>query len=354
MCQHRGEKRAVFATTVSGLIAKLACIAVGCAGCNLYFVAARVDPCSLEPGFRQGAPKCGAPEAPPHDVFKHVLLIVLENQSYDRVNRNPYFQGLSGRGASFSNFHGLFHPSYSNYLAMVSGRTIETHSDRQIESCLPTIANLLAGVKGDKGDKKTKPWLSFAQGYPEEADGCFIKPSNPAQPLYARKHVPFLTFTQGAPCPNVVPDLAFDRHALPAYGFYSPDLVNDGHNHSLCRADQGLENAVAWLRRFLDPILDDAEVMRDTLIVVTFDESEPGCVRKLLFPERDNHIYTVFLGGMVRAGFVSPKPYNHFNALRTIEENFHLPPLADGDGHALAITDVWQARAAQSPQTSQK
>ena len=54
--------------------------------------------------------------------FERVLIIVLENKGEREVIANKFFKELADKGTYFSNFHGLFHPSYSNYLAMVSGR----------------------------------------------------------------------------------------------------------------------------------------------------------------------------------------------------------------------------------------
>src|SRR5437588_318918 len=81
--------------------------------------------------------------------------------------------------------------------------------------------------------------------------------------------------------------------------------------------------ASRWLQGFLEPDWNNGEPLwkhkafMDTLIVVTFDESYDTS------PEAGNHIYTVFLGSMVQhrpEGI--PDNYNHYNVLRTIEENF--------------------------------
>ena len=76
--------------------------------------------------------------------------------------------------------------------------------------------------------------------------------------------------------------------------------------------------------------------MKKTLTVVTFDESGDTS------PEADNLIYTVFLGGMVQSNREVRDNYNHYNVLRTIEENFGLCPLGEGDGGAKPIADVWK------------
>src|SRR5689334_4525980 len=70
------------------------------------------------------------PGAPPRaNSFDHVLIIVLENQDYDFVRKDNAMGALESEGASFSDFHGLFHPSYPNYLSMVCGKALNPAGD---------------------------------------------------------------------------------------------------------------------------------------------------------------------------------------------------------------------------------
>jgi acid phosphatase len=59
--------------------------------------------------------------------FDRVLIVVLENVDYERAMRDPSLTALAAQGASFSNFHALFHPSYPNYLAMIAGTDFGLH-----------------------------------------------------------------------------------------------------------------------------------------------------------------------------------------------------------------------------------
>ena len=59
--------------------------------------------------------------------FDRVLMIVLENVDYERANQDPSLRDLAIEGASFTNFHALFHPSYPNYLAMIAGTDFGLH-----------------------------------------------------------------------------------------------------------------------------------------------------------------------------------------------------------------------------------
>jgi hypothetical protein len=133
-------------------------------------------------------------------------------------------------------------------------------------------------------------------------------------------------------CTNVVSASQFNddisKGTQPDYAFYIPDLDNDGHDTSLAYATK-------WLQSFLEPLRQDPAFMKRTLIIVTFDESRDRSA------DAHNHIYTVFLGPMVRRQPVS-EAYNHYSVLRTIEADFGLCPLGAGDDGAKPITSVWR------------
>jgi hypothetical protein len=59
--------------------------------------------------------------------FDRVLIIVLENQSYVSAIKDKYLKLLSEEGTEFTDFRGVAHPSYPNYLAMISGSTFGLH-----------------------------------------------------------------------------------------------------------------------------------------------------------------------------------------------------------------------------------
>ena len=265
------------------------------------------------------------PPAPTPKHFDHVLIVVLENQSYDSAIRNDLLKSLAQNGAVFSNFGNLYHYSYPNYLAMIAGSDFGTHkplllSDNQRnfkdDSQHRTIGDLLN-------------WKNYAEDYPAlpSAEKPFL---GDRSGRYARKHVPFLSFlsVQKKSFHNVVAvdthanDNAFvgdigsfiadsKTHPLPEYMFYSPNLDDDGHDPT-SNAQEGLKKAADWLRVFLTTWLhfDDKtwvpkdDSMKRTLVIVTFDESEGNSK-----PER---IYTVFLGAMVKPQEVTAA-YNHYS-----------------------------------------
>ena len=73
--------------------------------------------------------------------------------------------------------------------------------------------------------------------------------------------------------------------------------------------------------------------MKGTLIVITYDEAGP---------EPTNQIYTLFLGPMVKTNFEYSEKTNHYDVLRTIEDNFRLGTLHKKDEAAHAIDSIWR------------
>ncbi len=294
----------------------------------------------------QAAAKSGAHH------FDRVVIIVLENGDYEKAVKDKNLADLAVHGASFSNFHALFHPSYPNYLAMIAGTDFGIHrrgrlfADRQTDFpddlAHHTIADRLIASGLD--------FKNYAEELPEgncpfHIDGQHD--GNSKKGDYVRRHVPFLSFreVQEKWCDHVVgvdsakgnslfgDDNSFVRDAkkgLVAYSFYSPNMNNDGHNTNV-------EAAGEWLHKFLDKTFPE-KLRRGTLVVVTFDESDRNA---------DNKIFTLFLGDMVNdASAQNPnalaRRYTHYNVLRTIEDNFGLEPLSAGDREAEPITDIWK------------
>lgn len=265
--------------------------------------------------------------------FEHVVTVVLENQNFDDVMADEYFQQLAQRGTLFTHFFANFRPSYPNYVAMVAGSYLGTSGNEQMT--FPVTQRSIADLLESKG----LTWRQFAQGYRGQCnthDGGLLA-------KYQRKHVPFASFAaitdDPMRCANIVPAGEFDWTRLPNYAFYSPDMCNSGHD--LCVAGRPLatsiidgaksllgdsrpqvRQAARWLEGFLAPVFADQTLLRDTLVVITFDEGGD---------DPDNRVYTVFLGGSVKVGQQVSQCANHYNVLRTIEENFGLGTLGAGD-----------------------
>jgi hypothetical protein len=276
--------------------------------------------------------------------FDRVLIIVLENADYELATQDKNLAALAAGGASFTNFHALFHPSYPNYLAMIAGTDFGTHNrgrlfaDNQVDFPADAEHRTIA-------DRLTAAGLDFKQYAEELPDGTCPTVSSQRMPdqrgNYARRHVPLMSFREVRDkwCDHVIrvdstkPDNFFAQDArkgLVAYSFYTPNMNHDGH-------DTSAHFAAAWVKKFLDETFTE-KLRQGTLVIVTFDESGGNT---------DNRIFTLFLGDMVKpASQQDPqalaRPYNHYSVLRTIEDNFGLEPLTANDRDAAPITDIWK------------
>ena len=277
--------------------------------------------------------------------FDRVLIIVLENTDYERALQDPNLAALAAQGASFTNFHALFHPSYPNYLAMIAGTDYGIHrrgsylGDKQVnfpnDAEHKTIADRLLAAGLD--------FKQYAEELPDGPCPWSVSGQHVAEKRgnYARRHVPFLSFreVQEKFCDRVIrvdsgkSDNFFVQDAkkgLVAYSFYTPNMNHDGH-------DTTAQVSGEWVKKFLDESFP-AKLRQGTLVVITFDESGGN---------EDNRIFTLFLGDMVKpASQQDPaalgKRYTHYSVLRTIEDNFGLAPLTENDRNAQPITGIWK------------
>jgi hypothetical protein len=294
-------------------------------------------------GKKEAAAEAAAKASARH--FDRVLIIVLENVDYEVAIQDKNLAALAEHGASFTNFHALFHPSYPNYLAMIAG------TDFGVRRRGRYLADMQANFPDDSrhktvADRLIAADLEFKQYVEELPEGtCPWNMSgqhvSDKRGNYVRRHVPFLSFreVQQKWCDRVVrvdsgkSDNSFVQDAkkgLVAYSFYSPNMNHDGH-------DTTVQVAGAWVKKFLDDTFPE-KLRKGTLVIVTFDESGGNA---------DNRIYTLFLGDMVKeASQQDPQAlgrrYTHYNVLRTIEDNFGLEPLTANDRAAAPITDIWK------------
>ena len=253
--------------------------------------------------------------APVAAAPRHTVIVMMENKPYGSVIGSaaaPYLNWLARHGASFTNSHGVTHPSEPNYLALFSGGTQGITDD----SCPhrfggPNLAAQLIAAG--------RTFTGYAEDLP--APGSAACSSGD----YARKHVPWANFSN-VPAADSQPLSAFPAGAysrLPTLSFVIPNLCHDMHDCPVAIGD-------AWLRRHLGGYVRWA-ASHASLLVVTWDEDEGSA---------GNQIPTIFAGPMVRAVRYTA-PVTHYGILRTLEALYHLPAA----GHAAAahvITGIWK------------
>ncbi len=254
----------------------------------------------------------------PH--FKKVIYIIFENENQSDVISNAYFKSMAQQGVYFTNFTASIHPSQGNYIAMVAGDNYGINHDRNVDLNVPHLGDLL--------ETKNMSWKVYAEGYP---GNCFLGSS---KGKYARKHVPFLSFLNVTKnptrCARIVNSSTFftdwKASALPDFSMYVPDLNNDGH-------DTSIDFSANWLQKNFDAAFHDADMMKDTLVVLTYDESTYT---------GKNKIYNTFLGPMLQPGVEVSTDHSHFSVLRMIEDEWNLGSLNRNDLKAPAMQGIWR------------
>ena len=114
----------------------------------------------------------------------HVVVVVMENRSFNDIIGNPrapYINGLAAGGALFTQSYAVAHPSQPNYLALFSGSTQGIHDD----SCPHTFARPQPGRSlVDAG----RSFAGYSEGLPSAGSPVC------EHGAYARKHAPWVNF----------------------------------------------------------------------------------------------------------------------------------------------------------------
>ena len=250
-------------------------------------------------------------------TFKKVVVIFFENTDYDKAMAQPTFARLAAQGAQLTQMQAVAHPSQPNYVALIAGSTFGLLTDRNLDLPNRHLGDLL--------EEKGRSWKAYAEGFP---GNCFTRPTSGA---YARRHVPFLSFTNvttnPARCSRVVGSAEFFEDfrsgTLPDFSFYTPDVKNDGH-------DTGVQYADRYLAATFLPLMNGPGASRDVLWIVMFDEGVAN-----------QRIYTVLYGDQVKPASRSDIRYDTFSILRTLELGFGLGDLGLQDRKAVAVDGIW-------------
>ena len=329
--------------------------------------------------------------------FDRIITVMFENQYRNYVIQDPFLKKLAAAGADMTNYFGAFHPSQTNYLASLSGEICGVTNDD------PPIAPLMQETLVDRLEAKNVSWKAYMEAYPGDTwNKAWEQPNYPAKetPItqyppagakdlsrYYRKHNAFASFhtTQKDEkrWNKIVSDVDFwndvAHDTLPEYSWFTPDIWNDGHylynthidtnprtqlvpqlsawlehvflgNIDTAKIQGGEETCLSTLGLKLDVdlLLTDpkkawakSNVPKGTLIVITFDEADYDAVGYNTSYDGQNQVYTVLLGDMIEPGTVVPTPYNHYNLIRTVEENFQLDSLNKNDFNANWFRFLW-------------
>lgn len=260
----------------------------------------------------------------PH--LSHVVVVIMENKSYDQARVQGYTAGLIAQSAVFPSAFAVTHPSQPNYFALWAGSTLTVTND----NCPPTGAPYGNENLGHACEAAGLTWRSYSEDLPfVGATGCSYN-GNTSTGLYTRKHDPWTYFTnldhtRERPYTDLAADLA--GGTLPNLSFIVPNNCHNSHNST--SAGCSLADADVWLHANLPSIL--SVLGADGLLILTWDEDDSS---------GNNHILTVFAGAPVIAGAQSAATINHYSVVRTICQGLGLAPFGSA-ASAGDITDVW-------------
>jgi len=311
-------------------------------------------------------------------VYDHIVIVVEENKDYEEIignSNSPYINNvLKKEGASFTQMYGEEHYSQGNYFWMFSGdnQTVGFTDQVPSEESNPNYPFKTPNL----GEQLINKGLSF-KGYAESLPKIGFTGDKASAGLYARKHVPWISFanvpngTTVAKSSNLrfadFPSDPSQYDTLPTVAFVIPNLDNDMHNGPIT---ESIPAGDRWLQKNIDSYYQWAKD-HNSLLILTFDENDDkraylGLTNPSVDPQscvgkgRDreycvdlqNRIVTIFAGAHIKPGdYPEGKGITHVNILRTLEAMYGLSkagaqqPNAAGGGITdnYIITDVFEA-----------
>ena len=260
--------------------------------------------------------------------IRHIFIIVLENEgakfTFGPKSPAPYLsRTLVRQGAYLHRYYGIGHASLDNYIAMISGQSVnyETQGDCQTFSDFVGVVNSADGqavghgcvypasvlTLADQLARAGFSWKSYSEdmgndpsrerpvcGHPEIGKPDLTQRAQPQSALhpldqYAARHNPFVYFhsiIDSADCETHVVNmqsLSTDLRSsavTPNFVFITPNLCNDGHDGGrpgkscVDGAPGGLKSADQFLERWVPQIIASPAFKKDGLLIVTFDEAD--------------------------------------------------------------------------------
>ncbi|KAJ6088728.1 hypothetical protein N7486_009989 [Penicillium sp. IBT 16267x] len=283
-----------------------------------------------------------------HGKFKKILHVIFENEYYGWTMSDPWWKLLAKRGKLLTNSHGITHPSYPNYAALVAGDFFGINAENWYHINTTTIYDLL--------DAQGLDYATYVEQYSSVAtsrgpndcnNAVYLGPldnTNPdwSSPTYRRLDVPALLFstytsnyTRCSYIYNATEKFANDvsSHNLPAYSYYVPDMLHNGHDpESDSDYIHQATTSGMWLNSFLDMYLEDL-MDQETLLVATWDEAT-WTNDDDTTPNNNNSIATILFGHGITPNTQDNTYMTHYGVLRGAIANFGLGSLGRNDTNA--------------------
>ncbi|KAH0556039.1 hypothetical protein GP486_006021 [Trichoglossum hirsutum] len=262
-------------------------------------------------------------------VFDRFVVIWDENTNSQDALNDPSFQSITAQSLLLTNFFAVTHPSEPNYIASFGGDYFGMNNDAfwRIPKNVSTLADLL--------DDKGISWSLYQEDMPYSGFEGFQWAGGP-NGLYVRKHNPAVIYdsiAESADRLSRIKNLTvfydeLKNNKLPQWMFITPNMLHDGH-------DTNTSYTGNWTKTFLQTLLEDKNFNDNTLVLVTFDESEDYPI--------PNKVYAALLGDALPkylAGTKDDTFYTHYSTLATVEANWDLHTLGRWDTGANVFSPV--------------
>lgn len=299
------------------------------------------------PSLRAAEPAESRSDAKP---FTRVFVIMMENTSYESLIGNPNAPWINAAAAKFgvaTKYYGISHPSQPNYIAATSGATHGVVGNDNVTLNVPSLVDQLGEAR--------KTWKAYMQslslcGGDKLAKEC-------GDQLYERKHNPFVSYlgVQNNPArmANVV-DLSELESNLRSgnvadFSWITPDQCNDMHGRrgssksDPCGKDHReklISTGDSFLKSWVEKITASKAWSGSSVIFITWDEGDgaAGCCGA---DPGGGHVLTLVISRADSTPRSSSVPYNHYSLLKTIQESWGLPCLANTcNGNVSRMSDL--------------
>jgi hypothetical protein len=265
---------------------------------------------------------CGTDASQPPSEWDHVVLLVMENKSYQQIitsskfaSSATYIRSLAAQCGLATNYWSVFPKSLPNYVALASGSTQGLTADvkpadNQIDA--PSIYSQLGS-----------DWLALHEG---EKKPCWTRNGN----LYTVNHNAALYFSnihdaclqQALPL-GPTPDLSH------RFTLIVPNLLHDMHATSTTTTNaERIAAGDSFLEGFV-PLLTGSQQYMDgkTAIFITWDEGQSTNLQVPL----------IVISPHTGVGATDNTKYDHYSLVRAMQEMMGLSPLLAKAASAVSV-----------------
>ena len=292
--------------------------------------------------------------APVNHSFNYIVTILMENHDLSEIigsSSAPFMNQLASSWSLATGYSAINHPSLPNYLSLISGQDFASWST---SDCPPGPGCNAGNAPNivDRLDSRGLTWKAYMEDYPSSCTtrcspgDCYLGDGG-ISGRYAARHDPFVYFddivNSSARCSRIVPanssgDVAPDDLFLadlqsPStssnFMWLTPNLCNDTHDCPVSTGDTYLSMLVPKI------LASKLFTHQKAALFIAYDEGNGD----RQYPS--DQVYAVWAGSVAKTGFTSSNQYTHYSYLRTIEMNWHLPPLTNNDKSATPMLEFF-------------